>query len=151
MNPRQFLELATTLANSPDGSALAEAQHRSAISRAYYAAFNGAVQFLNRIKVSVIDETKAHVSVRMSFITCGEEIAKDIGGLLAMLIRQRKYADYDMDDPGPERKKTATAACEQSREVFKKLDQCQQAPDFESLRSAIRIYAETSGSNLKAF
>ena len=151
MNPQQFLDFAVTLAGTPDGSHLAPAHHRTAISRSYYAAFNAARQFLDKIGVQVVRDENVHLTVRQPFANCPNPMAREIDVTLLTLIKQRKPADYAMNDSEPESRKNAQLACEQSRTVFNKLSQCLQPGIFETVRDAIRSWVQSNGkSNLRA-
>lgn len=77
MDARQFLRLAEALTQDVAGRALLTpaldaAACRSAISRAYYAAFHVAHEFLDRIKVVVGQSSQAHVTVQHALNNSGD-------------------------------------------------------------------------------
>src|SRR5258708_4786976 len=119
MNPRQFLDLARELAAKKDGPPLSQASHRSAVSRAYYAAYNTTVAYLKKIGVEIADQTRSHEAVRRAFSECSDPTAEVIGEILGDLRAQRRSADYVMDDG--ESQATAQASCDQAEEVFDQL------------------------------
>jgi len=82
-----YLDLAESLA----GLAGDEAAQRSAISRAYYAAFHRGRDFLDRKTPTVPRDGSAHVEVRNRLAVDSRGVAQD----LRRLHGWRKNADYD--------------------------------------------------------
>ena len=97
----EYLKLARQLAVL-DGSALdQEARLRSAISRAYYAAFCRSRNYLRDTqKRSVPGGAKAHAYVREQFLNSSVETRKEVGENLERLREARNKADYDDNVPG---------------------------------------------------
>ena len=97
----EYLKLARQLAVL-DGSALdQEARLRSAISRAYYAAFCRSRNYLRDTqKGSVPGGAKAHAYVREQFLNSSVETRKELGENLERLREARNKADYDDNVPG---------------------------------------------------
>lgn len=94
----QFLDLARALEKDPpDGQK--EAYYRSAISRAYYAAFHSAREYLELKGLLQPNQQNVHEEVRWLFATSSElgarnlpaRIAEDLGRLR----RDRNNADYE--------------------------------------------------------
>jgi uncharacterized protein (UPF0332 family) len=153
MNPQHFLVVAKELAKVSDGSPMAEAKHRSAISRAYYAAFNAANKFLsNKAGIEIVDNTQSvHLTVRKPFLNCSNFVARQVSVELTSLASERTRADYDFDDTDPETGKNAEVACEKAQEVFDKLSQCQMQNLLPTIREAMRKWVKTNpGQNLKS-
>jgi uncharacterized protein (UPF0332 family) len=82
-----FLELAKDLAARQDDEAAA----RTAISRAYYAAFHAGRDYLARVGIPHDRSRNAHIQVRDVL----REESAQIGHNLAQLHFWRKRADYD--------------------------------------------------------
>lgn len=91
MKPRQFLSQGRRLA------ALAgEEDWRTAASRAYYAAFHIAAQFLTDLGFVVPNAERAHAYLWLRLQNCGVPTVQRAGILLNDLRRQRTRADYDL-------------------------------------------------------
>jgi uncharacterized protein (UPF0332 family) len=92
MNPRDLLDVADELATGPN-----EAAWRSAISRAYYAAFHVARQLLEQCGFSPprADQADAYLWLRLH--NSGHADVTDAGGELNDLRQTRNWADYDLD------------------------------------------------------
>jgi uncharacterized protein (UPF0332 family) len=88
-----FLDVAKTLAKAPD-----EASQRSAISRAYYAAFNTAKRYLAhaRSDLRIPRHGDAHELV-WATLREGSRQEMSAGAHGFRLKKQRKIADYDSD------------------------------------------------------
>src|SRR4051812_31175554 len=101
MDARQFLRLAKVLAKDLSGRALLSptldpAACRSAISRAYYAAFLVALEFLDRINVVVGRSPQAHVTVQHALNNSGSPALAAASTKLGTLHSERLAADYDL-------------------------------------------------------
>ncbi len=73
-----------------------EARHRSAISRAYYAAFHASVRKLGK-KIPAYENS--HLAVVEYFEHNGSRAYRHIGGKLRRLLKDRRAADYDDEFP----------------------------------------------------
>jgi uncharacterized protein (UPF0332 family) len=107
MDANLYLELATDLVQRVKQSkqlvgTSGEAECRSAISRAYYAAFHIAVNFLDEIGIKVTDSGDCHVVVQHGFNNSGEVDLVVAGSELRTLYTERKNADYKMGNPRAE-------------------------------------------------
>lgn len=108
-----YLDLADSLARQGGDEAAA----RSAISRAYYAAFHRGRNFLDRTAPAVPRDGSAHVEVRNRLAPHSRGIAQD----LRRLHGWRKNADYD--DVCPFASATqATTAISLARRVIREID-----------------------------
>src|SRR5437870_12617667 len=105
MNPRENLDLAERLVQGPG-----TAEYRCAISRAYYAVYNVADQFLVRMGF-VPPAANYHVALQRRLLNSGDDELKQIGSSLGGFHKQRIRADYRMDDTRVEQKKVAETAC----------------------------------------
>src|SRR5262245_14437134 len=128
MDARQFLRLAEVLTNDLTGRALVfpaldPAACRSVISRAYYAAFHVAQEFLDQIKVVVGRSPQAHVTVQYALNNSGDATLVAVSSKLGKLQAERLAADYDLSRPGTERPAQAASMLTLAHEVIDQLDQ----------------------------
>jgi len=91
----QYLGLAQQLAGKAQISATQESRLRSAISRAYYAAFILARNYLRDEESISIPERQSHKFVIEQFKNSSEEVRQTIGKNLARLRFSRNKADYN--------------------------------------------------------
>ena len=91
-----YLDLAKELLGSAAGSPIEEAKLRSAISRAYYAVFNEARNFLvaNKPSVYIPDTGAAHEVVVDTFLDDSNPDWIAVGLNLSRLKANRRVADY---------------------------------------------------------
>ncbi len=104
-NWEEYLLLANKLLESRGIFAPAEACTRTAISRAYYAAFISARDLAARRRKIILNIRKSvHRQVRNFFEESNDKDYVMIGALLKSLARKRNMADYDsvMTDSGKE-------------------------------------------------
>ncbi len=97
MNPRDFLTLANALA-----AGTTEAAWRTAISRAYYAAFHTARQLLRDLGLRAPRGDQAHAYLWMRLSNCGDPQLAVACQKLQDLRGKRNEADYDIDVPLPQ-------------------------------------------------
>jgi hypothetical protein len=98
MTGHDFLPLATRLA-----AGVTEADWRTAISRAYYAAFHVARQWLVNLGFRVPQADRAHGYLWLRFSNCGDPQVRQAAVDLDGLRRLRNQADYDLQRPLPRR------------------------------------------------
>jgi uncharacterized protein (UPF0332 family) len=91
MEPVLFLDVAKKFLNTPS-----EAAYRSAVSRAYYAVFHVATNFLEKLGFKRTKGPQAHGEIPARFNNCGVADGEKIADLLHDLHRQRILADYDL-------------------------------------------------------
>lgn len=118
MVPQLFLTLAEELA-SKAGSA----ECRSAISRAYYAVYNVAERFLERMKFQR-PKKEYHVMLQRRLMASGDSQLVQVGSDLGDFHQERIQADYQMNNHDPENEKNATAAVAKAREMIAVLEGC---------------------------
>ncbi len=94
MDETGFLELADELST---GSR--QADWRTAISRAYYAAFHKARTLFRQGGFRVPDIERAHAYVWLRLSNSGHPDVDEVGGQLNRLRTIRNHADYDFDRP----------------------------------------------------
>ena len=91
-----YLSLANALLTKPNTPGPEEAAYRSAVSRAYYAAFCSARNFArDEEKFSVPQTAKAHQLVMTYFHSNQDPLRRKIGRNLRRLRDYRNRADYD--------------------------------------------------------
>jgi uncharacterized protein (UPF0332 family) len=94
MKPRDFLEVADALS-----MANKEADWRTAVSRAYYAAFHVAWRLLQGPGFQIPRADQAHAYLWRRLSNCGHIDVENAGKDLSDLRRVRNWADYDLDSP----------------------------------------------------
>ncbi len=119
MEPRGFRELARALAA---GEATAAA-YRTAIGRAYYAAFNTGAQLLREAGCRVPKGPEAHRDVPDLLALVGVHELSLAARDLLTLREQRNFADYDLDHTMPENSATAEVAIRQAESIIEALDE----------------------------
>lgn len=121
-----------TLAQSQYREGLAaedEAGLRCAIGRAYYAAFGTAADFL-RSQGETINESTAHYDVWSTFGRYRDgTIESAIGTILRVMLRKRKWADYDNPYPGVSLQHDADDVISQAEVVLAHCGQLRAATD----------------------
>ena len=90
MNAQEFLSLAGKLVASPSAS---EAACRTAVSRAYYACFHSAKDYLLELGFRV---GRDHIEPQRMLMSAGVETSLRAGQLLGNLQSERIRADYDL-------------------------------------------------------
>ena len=124
-------ELADQARNAP--APLQEARLRSSISRAYYALFGQARNYLrkhDRIREILIDSNgqriNIHQFVREQFINRADQDYQEIGQALDPLSEYRNIADYDLKHPVLNNLPfTSQAALRWAREALARLQRLQ--------------------------
>lgn len=94
MDPRDFLELAKKLVTNRNAEA---AHYRSAIGRAYYAAFNVTAELIHGLGCSLPKTAEAHTRIVQLLQNSGDQELEGIGGRLGDLRAVRNRADYNME------------------------------------------------------
>jgi uncharacterized protein (UPF0332 family) len=94
MTGRDFLSTARRLAGGGD-----ESDWRSAVSRAYYAAFHVARDLLTGLRFQPPRADRAHDYLYRRLNNCGVRQVVDAATLLTDLRRRRNRADYDLRPP----------------------------------------------------
>lgn len=92
MSPREFLTLALELQTHTS-----EAAWRTAVSRAYYAAFHAARRLLKSWGFQIGQADHAHVGVTRRLAIAGIPKLDTVARELAELRSKRNAADYDLD------------------------------------------------------
>jgi uncharacterized protein (UPF0332 family) len=134
MDRRDLLEVADDLLGG-----LKEAHWRSAVSRAYYAAFHAARALLHQCGFAVPKAEQAHAYLWLRLSNCGHPDLANAGAELNDLRSQRNWADYDL---GRTLEQSAAGDFVQAgRDVVALLDQAgTMASVLTRITDAIRVY-----------
>jgi uncharacterized protein (UPF0332 family) len=133
MNWRDFLRLARSLA-----AASAEAEWRTAVSRAYYTAFHVARDLLADLRFTVPRADRAHQYLVFRLGNCGESAVEQAGRDLDTLRRLRNRADYD--ETPPLTQPQAAAAAQVADAIVQVLDAARQEPTRTRIRDTMIVY-----------
>jgi len=131
----QYFDVSRELAEQAKGASapLQEARFRAAISRAYYAVFGQARNYLRKhdhIQEVLIDSQgkriNIHQFVREQFINGTNQDYQEIGVVLDRLSTYRNIVDYDLHDPILNNLPfTTTAVLKWAKEALTKLQRLQ--------------------------
>jgi uncharacterized protein (UPF0332 family) len=133
MDARNFLITADQLARGAT-----EADWRSAVSRAYYAAFHVARQLFTTFGFTVPRADRAHSYLWLRLCNCGDAAVRRAGADLDVLRRLRNHADYDVDRPLLQA--TALTQVQNARQVIQVLDAAAQDPLKTQITDTMKIY-----------
>ena len=117
MEARDFLLLADRLAGEDTA-----AGNRTALSRAYYAAFNASVEFLRGFGVRARSGHLGHEDVQSALRHSGVDAVIRAGAELRQLQSTRVRADYLLRDPFPENPRVVAEWLERVKVLFDRLD-----------------------------
>ncbi|MBL8793901.1 MAG: HEPN domain-containing protein [Planctomycetia bacterium] len=133
MNWRDFLPLASRLATGAT-----ESDWRSAVSRAYYAAFHVARRYFSELNFTVPRADRAHQYFVFRLGNSSEPTVEQAGRELDTLRRLRNRADYD---ESPALTQSQAAASVRLAESFvQTLDSARQEPSRTRMRDAMIAY-----------
>ena len=135
MTGRDFITCAERLARGP-----AEADLRSAVSRAYYGAFHEALSLLRESGVRLPKTEQVHVKAGFCLADGGRANAAKAGQQLELLRDQRKAADYELDDVRFAERRTVQGEVARARRIVDHLDQCRLVAEFQAkVRAQARL------------
>jgi uncharacterized protein (UPF0332 family) len=133
MNARDFLTVADRLLQGTT-----EAEWRSALSRAYYAAFHVGLELLTACGFVVPARDRAHAFVWIRLANSGHAAVNHAGNGLRSLRGDRNWADYDLARP------LAPAVVAQrvqaAKAIVRALEAAGQDPLKSQITAAIRVY-----------
>jgi uncharacterized protein (UPF0332 family) len=133
MDARDFLTLAQQLA-----LATTEAAWRSAVSRAYYAAFHIARELMEDLGFTVPHADQAHRHLWLRLSNCGDAQTEQAARRLNDLRRERNRSDYDLKRPMP--KAAAQSQLPFAAQIIQALDAAQMEPTRTAITDAMKIY-----------
>jgi len=134
MNARDFLRLAQDLLSQPT-----EAAWRSAVSRAYYAAFHVAREPFDVLGFVVPKAERAHAYLWLRLSNCADADVQLAGRELNDLRGDRNQADYDFKRPLPQA--VAAGQVRAAEKVIEALDTSSLEPKRAVIVEAIKTYA----------
>jgi uncharacterized protein (UPF0332 family) len=136
MKPQEFLEVADEWV-----AGIREAEWRSAVTRAYYAAFHVARDLLQRCGFVVPQGEQAHAYLWLSLSNSNHPDVKLAGGDLNYLRSLRNRADYDLDQPFPHT--VAVGQVQAADEIIKLFDAIPTTPTVQAqITTAIKDYEQ---------
>jgi hypothetical protein len=141
MDPRRFMLLARTMA------AEGEPEHaRTAISRAYYAVYNVAIDMLRALQIEVASGQEGHEAVRERLRATTVDRVMHVGAELRKLRSLRVKADYWMRDPQPESSALANEWLLRAEQMIADLDTAvADLPTRERMTRALQAWQQGRG------
>lgn len=133
MNFRDYLTLARTLAGGTT-----EAEWRSALSRAYYAAFHVASLLLLDLSFRVPQADRAHGFLWLRLSNAGQADTMKAGSRLRLLRQQRNWADYD--DRRTITRTDAIHSVQEAEKIIQALDAAAIEPIRTQITDGMKIY-----------
>jgi uncharacterized protein (UPF0332 family) len=140
MTGRDFLICAERLVQSS-----AEADLRSAVSRAYYGTFHEALVLLRDNGVRIPKNEQVHMKLVYCFQDCGDANAAKAGEEIVVLRISRRAADYDLDDNRFRDRQQASRQVLRARQILEILRKCRTAPVADEFRAKVRAHAKMLG------
>lgn len=119
-------------------SAATEAEWRSAVSRAYYAAFHVGRQLLRGLGFQVPRGDRAHAYLWLRLSNCGDPQVGRAGSDLNMLRQDRNRADYDVEKTVAQA--DALLQIQAARRIVNTLLQASVDPIRSQITDAMKIY-----------
>lgn len=133
MKGRDFLRVASVLV-----AGATEEEWRTAVSRAYYAAFHVARLLLLDSGFRVPQADRAHAYLWLRLSNCGDAVVAGAGADLTSLRRQRNWADYDVDRPYNQA--TAVTQVQVARDVIQVFDAARKEPTRTQVIETMKVY-----------
>jgi uncharacterized protein (UPF0332 family) len=133
MNFREYLPLAATLA-----AGTTRAEWRTAVSRAYYAAFHVARELLTSLGFHPPQGDRAHGYLWIRVANAGVGAVQVAGNRLNLLRRERNRADYDAHVSVTQ--VMATDGVRVAEEIIRVLDAAAVEPVRTQITDAMKVY-----------
>ncbi len=135
MEPKDFLQVANDLAKSDEAAEL-----RSAVSRAYYAAFHVARKLLVDMGFQISKGPGAHGDVCKYLGNAGNPSVEHAGNNIGDLKGWRNQADYDLDLVVHENSGSVQKIVSITAQIIEDLEQYCNGSDREQIKSEISSY-----------
>jgi uncharacterized protein (UPF0332 family) len=139
MRPHDFRRLADRMVvneKNPEG-------FRSAISRAYYAAFLTAVDFLAAMNVSLLKGSGTHTELLNILGNTSDAALLIARNDLDELRNEQNKADYDLTNKSVESEANALVRLQYAFDVIAELNRCRlDTPRFAAVSAATRIWVK---------
>jgi len=121
MNPKEFQYFASGLVEH----GVSAPQFRTAISRAYYAAFNLGFNLLKELGFNIANNHEAHKQVYYHFNNSGDSDLIEVATKIDYLRTKRNHADYHLDRDDVEKKHNAKAIVHSADRLIRTMEkQC---------------------------
>lgn len=140
MDPRDFLALAKRLSSSA-----APAGCRTAISRAYYAAFHVGAAHLRDLGFSIGKGAAGRGEVQRCLMNSGDPAVASAAQALSHLHTRRIRADYQLDRPEAEQPGNVRTLTDVAGDVIQALDSAFRGPRRAAIEAAIRQWRWANG------
>ena len=121
------------------------AERRTAVSRAYYAAFNVSAALLRGVGFGVSRGAAAHGEVQRCLANAGHPDLAAVASQLGDLHTERNRADYHLDRTDIERPSKATAVTRLAAEMIRTMDALFTGPQRAQLRITIEVWRKANG------
>jgi uncharacterized protein (UPF0332 family) len=141
MRPEEFLSLAQRLV----AHGTEAADFRTAVSRAYYAAYHAAFVELERLGCVLRTDRGGHKDVLDFLDNSGVGDLQEISTKLANLHGARREADYRLHEPRFEKGRTAGTMVEQARRLISDMVSRCRKEDRHTIAATMAAYATTLG------
>ena len=135
MDPKDFLRVANDLAKSDEAAEL-----RSAVSRAYYAAFHVARKLLVDMGFEISKGPGAHGDVCKYLGNAGNPTVEHAGSNIGDLKGWRNQADYELDLVEHENSRSVQNIVLITEQIIEDLEQCCNGSDRDQIKGAISSY-----------
>ena len=135
MDPKDFLRVANNLAKSDEAAEL-----RSAVSRAYYAAFHVARKLLVDMGFEISKGSGAHGDVCKYLGNAGNPTVEHAGSNIGDLKGWRNQADYELDLDEHENSRSVQNIVLITEQIIEDLEQCCNGSDRDQIKGAISSY-----------
>src|SRR5207247_11355215 len=119
-----------------------EAEWRSAISRAYYAAFHAARQFMEDLSFLVPRGEQAHAYLWLRLSNCGDHQLQIAGSRLNVLRSQRNRSDYELSINVHQA--SGLVQVQVAAEIVQIIEGTNQAPTRAQVTDTIKAYERKS-------
>jgi hypothetical protein len=140
MDPRDFQQLGHRLS-----AGATTAERRTAVGRAYYAAFNVGAAWLRALAFPVGKGAAAHGEVQRCLANSGHPDLDAVASQLGDLHTERNRADYQLDRTDIEHPAKAPSAVRLSADMIQVMDQLFTGPEKPKLEAAIHAWRKANG------
>lgn len=135
MDPKDFLRVANDLAESDEAAEL-----RSAVSRAYYAAFHVARKLLVDMGFEIAKGPAAHGDICKYLGNAANSTVVHAGSNIGDLRGWRNQADYEIDLAKHENSREVQKMVVITEQIIEDLEQCCNGASRDQIKSAINSY-----------
>lgn len=142
MKPTQFQYLAERLAEH----GAYPAEFRSAISRAYYAAFHLGLSKLRDMGFAIVQNENAHKEVYRHLNNSGDSELIKVASKMDDLRTRRNHADYELDRPDVEKKQNARMLVHQAARLMESMEKRCNSESRSQIIGAIKEWKNRSRS-----